>query len=55
MRVLYFYFNKEDRLPDFSSGVGWRDTGNDANIETGYGRVFMHRQQRHTAVCQQAD
>jgi len=39
----------------FSGGVGRRNAGNGEDFEIGYGRIFMHRQQRHPTHGQQTD
>lgn len=35
----------------FSDGMGWRDAGNHTYLETGHGRLFMHRDKWRPSDC----
>lgn len=54
-RSICIYITNGPRSVVFSGGVGRRNAGNGEDFATGYGSIFMHRQQRHTTYGQQAD
>lgn len=35
----------------FSDGMGWRDAGHHTYLETGHGRLFMHRDKWRPSDC----